>query len=59
MMKLQARVLREQSRFEEAKSEALRAGEVFEKLGAAQDLERRKEFLRDIQQELNDPVTSG
>ena len=42
---LQARLWYRQSMFEEAKSEALRAHGVFEKLGATGDAERTREFL--------------
>jgi len=47
-MYLQAAIWFQQSRFEQAKSEALRAVEVFEKLGAAQDLDRCRELLGTI-----------
>jgi len=57
--KLQAWVWYGQDRFEEAKSEALRAAEIYEKLGAAEDVERCRELLRDIEEELNTPVASG
>jgi len=40
-----------QQKFEEAKSEALRAVEVFEMLGATQDLEDCGRLLRDIDSE--------
>ena len=53
-MKLQARVLREQLRLEESESEALRAADIFQKLGAAQDLKECNELLRDIREELGD-----
>ena len=46
-MELQARILREECRFEEAGSEALRA-DVFENFGAAKDLERCRDIIRDI-----------
>jgi len=44
-MYAQANIWFRQSRFEQAKSEALRAVEVFEKLGAAQDLKECRAFL--------------
>ena len=47
-MDLQARVWEEQHRFEEARSEALRALDIFEKLGAAHNAEDTKELLRYI-----------
>jgi len=49
----------EQDRFEEAKSEALRAADVFETLGATKDIDNCRMLLRRIQKKLNDPVTSG
>jgi tetratricopeptide (TPR) repeat protein len=45
-MKLQADLWYNQHRLEEAKSEALRAVEVFEKLGAAKDVDDCREILR-------------
>ena len=56
---LEARVLREQHRFEEAKFKALRAADVYEKLGAARDAERCKKFLKRIEEGLNNPTSSG
>jgi tetratricopeptide (TPR) repeat protein len=44
----QAEFWHRQHRFEEAKSEALRALDAFEKLGAADDVERVRELLRQI-----------
>ena len=44
-MQLQARIWYEQHRFEEATSEALGALDVFEKLGATDDVEGAREFL--------------
>jgi len=52
-MELQARVWCQQRRFEQAKSEALRAMEVFEKHGAALDLERCNKLLGRINSALN------
>ena len=49
----------EQDRFEEAKSEALCAANIYDKLGAAKDLERCRKLLRYIEEELNTPVASG
>ena len=40
--------MREECRFEEAGSEALRAVDVFENFGAAKDLERCRDIIRDI-----------
>ena len=55
-MRLQANFWHKRRRFEEAKFEALRAVEVFEKIGAALDLEKCRELLRSIQKEMNDLV---
>ena len=52
--KLRAKVLHWERRLEEAKSEVSRAIEVFEKLGAAQDLEKCKRLLEGIQEEISD-----
>ena len=58
-MELQVSLWHKQHRLEEAKSEALRASEVFEKLGATADLERCRGRLRVIQMELDAPTASG
>jgi len=58
-MELQARVWYKQRRLEEAGSEASRAADVFEKLGAAQDLEKCRGRLRLIKEEMKNPVASG
>ena len=58
-MQLQARVWYRQCRFEEAKSEALRAVDVYEKLGAARDLEFCRRLLQNIEEKIQKPVTSG
>jgi len=55
---LQATVWYKQDRLEEAKSEALRAADVFEKLGAVANLEDCRELLRWIEEKMN-PVISG
>ena len=55
----QACIWYEQHRFEEAKSEALRAADIYEKLGTMKDLERCREHLQHIKKELNSPVASG
>jgi len=52
-MELQARVWYRQSKLEEARSEALRAADVYEKLGAAKDVEDCRKLLRDIEKELD------
>jgi len=50
-MELQARVWYKQRRLEEARSEALRAADVYEKLGAAQDLKSCRRLLRRTEDE--------
>ena len=55
-MQLEARVWYRQHRLEEARSETLRAADVFEKLGAVRDLECCRKLLWIIQ---NRPATSG
>jgi len=52
-MKLQAHLWYKQDRFEEAKSEALRAVDGFEKLGAAADAEVTRGVLRQIEAAMN------
>jgi len=49
-IELQARFWYGQGKFEEAKSEALGAADVFERLGAAKDLEDCRALLRDIEE---------
>ena len=56
---LQARVWHRQDRFEEAMTEALRAADVYEKLGAAEDAEDCRTLHRVIQMELDTAVASG
>jgi tetratricopeptide (TPR) repeat protein len=56
---LQAGIWYKQQRFEEAKSEALRAADVYEKLGAAKDVEDCRKLLQKIEMELNTSVASG
>ena len=58
-MELQAWFWYEDSRFEEAKSEALRAAEVFEGIGATKDLEYCKTLLQDIEEEMETPDSPG
>jgi tetratricopeptide (TPR) repeat protein len=53
---LKARIWFKQGKLEEAKSEALDAIRVFEKLGAARDL---RNLLRDIEEKAKKPATSG
>jgi len=57
-MGLQAEFWYGQGVFEKARSEASHAADVFEKLGAARDLESCRELLRQIDEELNSPVVS-
>jgi tetratricopeptide (TPR) repeat protein len=58
-MELQAHIWYEQGMLEEAESEFLHAVGVFEKLGAAEDVKRCRNFLRDIEEEMEGSVTSG
>jgi len=51
-MQLQATLWYRQLRHEEARSEALRAADVYEKLGAAYDPEDCKKLLRRIEQSI-------
>ena len=55
-MELQAEVWVREYRLKEARSEALGATDIFEKLGAVEDLERCRGLLRLIEGEMNDPV---
>jgi len=55
-VELQARVWYDQHRLEEAKSEALHAVDVYEKLGAEKDVERCGQLLRDIGKKLSAPI---
>jgi len=55
---LHAVVLRVQGRLEEARSEALRAAEVFEAAGAVRDLGKSRALLRDIEKEMNNLVAT-
>ena len=48
-MEMQARIWRKQRRLEEARSQALRALEIHERLGAAKEAERCKTLLREIE----------
>jgi tetratricopeptide (TPR) repeat protein len=58
-MKLQAWLWHQRGRLEEARSEALCAVDVYEKLGAVDDLEDCRILLRDIEEETKKSVTSG
>ena len=55
-MKLQAELWCKQRRFDEARSEALRAANVYEKFGATKAVNNCNQFLRRIEGELNKPV---
>jgi len=57
-MKLQATFLCDQCRLKEAKSEALGAVEIFEKLGATKDVENCRKLLQQINVEMNSLVVS-
>ena len=58
VMELKATIWCIQRRLEEAKSEALRAVEVFEKLGATKDIEDCRNLLQQIDEEMNSLVVS-
>jgi tetratricopeptide (TPR) repeat protein len=58
-MELQARVWYKQHKIEEAKSEVLRAVDVYKKLGAAKNMEDCRSLLRDIGRGLSTAVASG
>ena len=59
VMHLQASIWYKQHRFEDARSEALRAFNALEQLGAAREVELCRELLRDIQGELAISVLPG
>ena len=58
-MERQAQIWYKQGRFEEARSETLRAIDIYEKLGTAGSLERGRKLLQDIQKKLDSSVASG
>ena len=58
-MEMQARIWHKQHRFEEARSEVLRAADTFEKLGAAQDMKRCRKHLQVIEKKMETPIASG
>ena len=58
-MLLWARILYKECKFGEAQSKALCAADVFEKFGAAMDLEDCRELLRDIETGVGRSATSG
>jgi len=55
--RLQATVWHMQYRLEEAKSEVLGAADIFEKLGSVEELEHCRRVLREVEEEINDPVS--
>jgi len=57
-MELQARFWYKQHRFKEARSGALRAANVYEKIGASGDVEACRVILRNIEEATNKPSTS-
>ena len=59
VMTQQAFVWYEQHRLEEARSEILRAADVFTKLGSAEDMYVCSAFLSDIEKGLNSPVVAN
>ena len=58
VMRTRAEIWYRQHRLEEAKSEFLRAADVYGSLGAAKDIEYCRMFLRDIQKKQDTPVAS-
>ena len=58
-MKLQARIWYQECRFEEARSEAVCAADIYEKLGHTKLLEDCRGILRDIGERVGGPVISG
>ena len=57
-LELQAKFWYKEGRLEEAKSEVLRAADVYEKIGAAKDLEDCRTLLRDIDEVTDNPAAS-
>ena len=57
-MELEARFWYNQGRLQEAKPAALRAADVFEKLGDTQQLEACRRTLRNIEKAMNKPAAS-
>ena len=56
LMGIQAEIWYGQNRLEEAKPEALRAADIFDKLGATKHAENCRELLWDIEKRMNTPV---
>jgi len=59
VMVVQAKLWYKQHRLEEAKAEALRAVDVYEKVGDTGDMEECRWVLQRIEEEMNNPVASG
>ena len=57
-MQLQATFLYKRYKFKEAESEVLKAIEIFEKIGTTLDLDECRVLLRNIQEELNESMTT-
>ena len=57
-MDMQAKIWYKQHRLEEARSEALRAIDVYQRLGAAKDVEGCRRLLRNIEKKQGSPVAS-
>ena len=57
-MGLQARFWYREHKFDDARSEALRAADIYEKLGAAKDLEDCRSILWHINEAISEPVAS-
>jgi tetratricopeptide (TPR) repeat protein len=58
-MCLQAGIWRRQGRLEDAKSEALRALSIFEKLGAANDIRNSRDLLQDVERAMETSTTGS
>ena len=58
-MELQAGLCHKHHRLEESRSEASRAADIFENLGAVKGMERCRELLRWIVEGIDNPVASG
>jgi len=58
-MERQARFWYKECRFEEAKSEALRAADTYKKVGVAKEVESCRKLLRNIEGQMNKPVIPG
>ena len=58
-MELRAGLWNSESKFEEARSEALRAAEIYEKIGAMEDAGDCRAILRNIEEKMGEPDTSG